>query len=474
MEVISSIYNSGYNIKKFYLGSQELNLAYLGNQVVYDEVIGDNGLSYILYEFYGSDILANTVEAPVKRAILKGSTKLLDEVGNECSPGDDRPNVTFGAYINPKDGKEVASTSSFRTPYIKAPTQTFKVRGKNRWKKIAFYRADKVFLKGIDSSIGNYNDWTITQANIPSDAKYMRVSASLSPVSSADIVEQALHILDVNNSNLYKTQSRSCELHALTTVGKNLFDGEIKTNANINSSTGVEAESGTSAITLNFTRVEPSTIYTLTRSNANGAIGMRYYGCAGHFISSQNLGSALSLSFTTPENCSLIKFIDQTNIADNSFQIEKGAIATTYEPFKSNILTVNEDVTLRSNGDVYDELNLLTGRLTQRIGENNEVLAQAVVKTVDLTIVDQDGKTINKLNSFNGTTYVSTEVAENSTYPMVSLEVASELQAAMSKVAEDIELIKPVQNDIETTVDTQSNDIDSLLLATTELFEMFL
>ena len=96
------------------------------------------------------------------------------------------------------------------------------------------------------------------------------------------------------------------------------------------------------------------------------------------------------------------------------------------------------------------------------------------LKTVDLTIVDQDGKTINKLNSFNGTTHVSTDVAENSAYPMVSLEVASELQAAMSKVTEDIELIKPVQNDIETTIDTQSNDIDSLLLATTELFEMFL
>ena len=96
------------------------------------------------------------------------------------------------------------------------------------------------------------------------------------------------------------------------------------------------------------------------------------------------------------------------------------------------------------------------------------------IKTVDLTIVDQDGKTINKLNSFNGTTHVSTDVAENSAYPMVSLEVASELQAAMSKVTEDIELIKPVQNDIETTIDTQSNDIDSLLLATTELFEMFL
>ena len=74
MEVISSIYNSGYNIKKFYLGSQELNLAYLGNQVIYDEVIGDNDLNYILYEFYGSDTLPNTIEAPVKRAILKGNT----------------------------------------------------------------------------------------------------------------------------------------------------------------------------------------------------------------------------------------------------------------------------------------------------------------------------------------------------------------------------------------------------------------
>ena len=37
--------------------------------------------------------------------------------------------------------------------------------------------------------------------------------------------------------------------------------------------------------------------------------------------------------------------------------------------YKTNILTCNEEVVLRSNGDVYDELNLLTGKLTQRIGE---------------------------------------------------------------------------------------------------------
>ena len=98
----------------------------------------------------------------------------------------------------------------------------------------------------------------------------------------------------------------------------------------------------------------------------------------------------------------------------------------TYKEYKSNILTCNEDVTLRSNGNICDELNLLTGQLTQRIDEDGEVLSQEVVKTVDLTIVDQDEKTINKLNSFNGTTHVSTEVAENSIYPTIAIEVATE------------------------------------------------
>ena len=36
---------------------------------------------------------------------------------------------------------------------------------------------------------------------------------------------------------------------------------------------------------------------------------------------------------------------------------------------KTNILTINEEVELRGIGDVKDELNLLTGELTQRIGE---------------------------------------------------------------------------------------------------------
>ena len=80
-----------------------------------------------------------------------------------------------------------------------------------------------------------------------------------------------------------------------------------------------------------------------------------------------------------------------------------------YEPYKSNILTVNEDVTLRSNGDICDELNLLTGQLTQRIGEDGVVLSQEVIKTVDLTIEDNDGNTLSKIKPIEGTMHLSTD-----------------------------------------------------------------
>lgn len=84
--------------------------------------------------------------------------------------------------------------------------------------------------------------------------------------------------------------------------------------------------------------------------------------------------------------------------------------------YKSNILTVNEDVTLRSNGDVCDELNLLTGRLTQRIDENNEVLAQEVVKTVDLSILDQNENKVSSISTFNDTTHI---MASSETIPPI-------------------------------------------------------
>lgn len=50
-------------------------------------------------------------------------------------------------------------------------------------------------------------------------------------------------------------------------------------------------------------------------------------------------------------------------------QIEENTQATSYESYKSNILSTPQDLELRGVGDVKDSLDLMTGELTERIGE---------------------------------------------------------------------------------------------------------
>ena len=580
MEVISSIYNSGYNIKKFYLGSRELNLAYLGNQVIYDEVIGDNDLNYILYEFYGSDTLPNTVEAPVKRAILKGNTlssNPLSVLGKVSATINDDNSVTMNAdgdwhHIDYESSNYIGNKATFVVLFSENTTgddlSYFQFGGFN-----------------VENKVINTNSFkyygTITGS---------RLRFGLNTSAKSGSVTFRVMLLDGDYSNHdipYPFGIQSVKMPVLTTTGKNLFD-ESKHTSLLESSmvdgkeafkfeTGFAITSKSTIVSNKTFEFKENTQYTIRVIHK--ASGNSDFMCIRFFYSdgSDSAGGVkrdtdwTEYFFSSSANKTITAITNDSGGSPGRIDyIMKGelglfeGIATSYEPYKSNILTVNEDVTLRGIGDVKDELNLLTGEITQRIvevvldgsedwfaeddrftlegvenflpnrwslllsdkypsysslhsitqypsyimgngwaqgfhirdvalfpnpknqlSEFKEYLSQNPVtvqyqsatesiKTVDLTIVDQDGKTINKLNSFNGTTHVSTDVAENSAYPMVSLEVASELQAAMSKVTEDIELIKPVQNDIETTIDTQSNDIDSLLLATTELFEMFL
>ena len=117
---------------------------------------------------------------------------------------------------------------------------------------------------------------------------------------------------------------------------------------------------------------------------------------------------------------------------------------------KTNILTVNEDVELGSVGGVKDELNLLTGQLTQRTEtrayqegdeSNSEVLTdmtntryklpKEVIKTVDLTILDQNGQNVKQLMSFNGGTHFNTGSLEGSLPPSVSVCVETDLEETL-------------------------------------------
>lgn len=78
------------------------------------------------------------------------------------------------------------------------------------------------------------------------------------------------------------------------------------------------------------------------------------------------------------------------DITLDNIQLELGSTDSIYEPYKSNTLTTAEGLVMRSNENVYDELNLMTGEFIQRIDENNDVLAKEVVKTVELKVTRQN------------------------------------------------------------------------------------
>ena len=135
---------------------------------------------------------------------------------------------------------------------------------------------------------------------------------------------------------------------------------------------------------------------------------------------------------------------------------------------KTNTLTVNEDVTLRSNGDICDELNLLTGQLTQRIDENGEVLSQEIVKTVDLSVVDQDGNN-TELKTFDDITHVT--LSSEGLIPEAELEVATKNEEVLNTLSLEMDDISTTQNDLQETSNTQSENVDATMIATTEIYE---
>ena len=181
----------------------------------------------------------------------------------------------------------------------------------------------------------------------------------------------------------------------LSTVGKNLFDGGIKNGSDLHINTGIE-ESGTRTIPLNFTKVKPNTTYTFSRPLVLGAIGLRFYDKDKNYIKHGSTSATTSITFTTPNQCYYIKWVDEANKTTEGYQIEEGSTGTTYEPYKSSILSLPEEVVLRSLPDgTCDTLNVETGEYVQKIGERNYQDGD----TNSNTLVTDGTKTHYKLSS---------------------------------------------------------------------------
>ena len=114
--------------------------------------------------------------------------------------------------------------------------------------------------------------------------------------------------------------------------------------------------------------LEPNTTYT---ARVQGEVSFEAF--FENAISNLRYGSfdeGIYVKFTTDDTGDFGFLLTFTTNVEVDFNIFYGDVTSKItEPYKSNILTVNEDVELRGIGDVQDTLDLMTGELTQRIGE---------------------------------------------------------------------------------------------------------
>ena len=164
---------------------------------------------------------------------------------------------------------------------------------------------------------------------------------------------------------------QSVKMPVLKATGKNLFYSTFNYGF-ISDANGIINTNAKDWLSSDYVKLNKGTYTTSSYEPFNGTKKIAIYDDNKTFIK-----TTMPTTFTLEGDGYIrvgIKLTSSGNILENQIplakiQIEKGTTATSYEPFKSNILTVNEPVELRGIGEVQDTLDCLTGEMTQRIGE---------------------------------------------------------------------------------------------------------
>ena len=156
---------------------------------------------------------------------------------------------------------------------------------------------------------------------------------------------------------------QSVQMPGLTTTGKNLFDGELELG-DINVNNGIPSQ-GDYVISKNFNGIKGGVnVICSVEGSIQGRI--YYYDFNKNFIST----ALIEHLEKTPQKAKYFKIrFNNKEFLNKDIMMDYGTTITPYEPYQSIILTSPKDLELRGIGDVKDELNLLTGEVTQRIGE---------------------------------------------------------------------------------------------------------
>lgn len=324
----------------------------------------------------GVDYSANVMDGHAKSAILSGNTlvNLAIEKDTEFTEANQWKHLRLNQSLLNSSKKYLVSFDSSQdykgyvhlrdvttNTYITGATLTLFKQGNN-----------KILI----------TDFSQTELNTFADIRltfYLNNGSVVIPTISNIILLE--YVEGMENWDIpYFTGMQSVKLPVLMTTGKNLLD--INKLADINNHTATLTTSTyTKAYPL---QLKPNTTYSISRETSDKlSVNLSVITIIDGSENRVNITGIANKSriATTGDGGVLylaVQNVNESNLATvindvGYLQVEEGSVITPYEPYKTNILTVNEDVTLRGVGNgghrVEDVLDLKTGELISSIGE---------------------------------------------------------------------------------------------------------
>ena len=374
----------------------------------------NNANSYGYVRYVGAIISAkNTVKATMKNAILKGKTTTNSSTTNLFNING---SVTdFDKTTHEISGNTVTVTGewyvAFKISLEANKTYTISCKTNNDSGGVAIladytWLASELLQSKVSGSTINFS--YRPTSNYPNAGLLLYVGRYNASVKYSDIF-----ITDGTSSAQESTSVVNPVLKISNTTEITITESNIVKNKYVNGHTGAIAD--TSQNIGIFTReVEPLCTYIYSGINKMS-----------NFITSSN-GGRMTYNIVDKSNSIVSYGFTANNKSDTAITIPSNGYKITIsidstrtdvvrlkkdnEPndIEKIVLTCNEEVILRSNEDVYDELSLLNSQVIQRIGNDGSVLTSEIFKNVNFLIVDENGENLDNITSFDGTTYITT------------------------------------------------------------------
>ena len=374
----------------------------------------NNANSYGYVRYVGAIISAkNTVKATMKNAILKGKTTTNSSTTNLFNING---SVTdFDKTTHEISGNTVTVTGewyvAFKISLEANKTYTISCKTNNDSGGVAIladytWLASELLQSKVSGSTINFS--YRPTSNYPNAGLLLYVGRYNASVKYSDIF-----ITDGTSSAQESTSVVNPVLKISNTTEITITESNIVKNKYVNGYTGAIAD--TSQNIGIFTReVEPLCTYIYSGINKMN-----------NFVTSSN-GGRMTYNIVDKSNSIVSYGFTADNKSDTAITIPSNGYKITIsvdstrtdvvrlkkdnEPndIEKIVLTCNEEVILRSNEDVYDELSLLNSQVIQRIGNDGSVLTSEIFKNVNFLIVDENGENLDNITSFDGTTYITT------------------------------------------------------------------